>query len=938
MKTARSLQAALALTAATSLLAQTNVVPPSGEKLVLDPFSVNVSRDFGYVAVDSLAGGRQNTPLRLTPSAVSALTQEFLADTGATDLQSALKWSLNVVPTNFRSGSAGGTAGDTHNFWSLSIRGDSHVQGGNPPTKNYFPTYMVIDTYNVERVEINSGPNSILFGIGDIGGSLTTYTKAPRFDKNFGEVNLQTTNWGGYRGTLDLNAAKSGVATRVNAVLADQRGWRDGDFDKRKGVDWGLTYKFGERTQIKFDVEGWKQKRNVYASAVQDGLSLWDGATNAPTWGTVVAGAGANPVTTSGAPGVKTMDAWGGVDNYRVYVPGMGMMNWAHGLRSAGTGDFYTGAYLRPDPFTDGQSGRTVPAAPSREFAIAPPDAVLEGESIAGTVSFEHRFNDHSEVQVQGYKYVDTAKAKNFEGAGGGLGFGAAYDLNQQLPNGQPNPNYGKIYSDQFLDRQVQNHRVEEIRAQYTYRFDTTLWSIPLSQSLSVSAGQQTTDYDARQYQLFYRPAYDPANWQRSMVWGRTYWDNPQAAWNIPEGGDFVYGPHTFNWFDFNSTQKITYGGLFSQTRLWNERVNVSLGARRDDYRNSKIGIRGTGNTETLAEDAGNTYSAGVVAYVTEWLGIVANFSSNFQPAAGGLAPSVLGETFGPSFGKGRDLGLRISTKDHKYYGSVNFYETKSTDVIGGDSPGFQAIWDQYFKAGGTKTDIGPAGIVSGSPGSLKAAMNYTDTYDVKYHGVEFELVANPTPNIRLQAHYSKPKGEKENNGPNGRVYFAQHLPDWQPIASGSSPEAIQLAKLLTDAQKMLDTTSVKTITAKLPTEIYNFWGTYSFLEGGLKGLEIGGGASYLGEQYGQPWETANGKRTLSPSYTIVSAFIGYTTNFGAWGRDIRAKFQINVDNVLDEDKLIFTAYQTFGSSGIQGGNYRYLDSRRFTFSATFSF
>src|SRR5688572_20145550 len=148
-----------------SLLAQTAASPatnPDGDSpVVLEKFTVNTDRDQGYMAVDSLAGGRMATPLRVTPSAVSAITKEFLQDLGVTDLQTALQWSLNVVPTNFRSGNEGGTAGGTHNFWSVSIRGDGHVQGGNPPTKNYFPVYMVIDTYNVERFEINSGPNSI---------------------------------------------------------------------------------------------------------------------------------------------------------------------------------------------------------------------------------------------------------------------------------------------------------------------------------------------------------------------------------------------------------------------------------------------------------------------------------------------------------------------------------------------------------------------------------------------------------------------------------------------------------------------------------------------------------------------------------------------------------------------------------------------------------
>jgi outer membrane receptor protein involved in Fe transport len=939
----RTLTLAFALTSGltASLTAQTTpTAPPADDQpILLTPFSVSVERDQGYVAVDSLAGGRQNTPLRVTPSAVSAMTKEFISDLGVTDLQSALSWSLNAVPTNFRSGNNGGTAGDTHNFWSISIRGDGHVQGGNPPTKNYFPTYQVIDMYNVERIETNSGPNSILFGIGDIGGSLTTYTKTPQFNRNFNQLNIQATNFGGYRTSIDTNGFNGPLAVRVNALYAKQKGWRDGDYDKRRAIDLGVTYKFTDDTQLRFDIEGWSQERNVYTSAFQDGVSLYNGSTAANTWGEVVAGTGDNPVNVPGAPGVKTMDAWGGVDDYRVFIAGTGtLMNWAHGLRSAGVGDFYTGPYLRPEPFVDGQSGRTIVAAPSREFAIAPPDSVLEPESLAMTLSFEHRFNANSELQIQGYKYEDTSKAKNFEGAGGGLGYGVAIDLNKQLPNGQTNPNYGKRYSDFFLDKQNQNHRVNEIRGQYTYHFDTTLWNIPLKQTVSVSAGHQVTDYDARQYQAFYRPAYDANNWTRSMVWGRVYWDNPQAALNIESNPDIYYGAHTFNWYDFNSTQKINYGGLFSQTRLWDDRLNISLGIRRDDYKNTKKGIRPGDTTNTISEDAGNTYSAGVVGYVTEWLAIVGNLSSNFQPAAGGLAPAVTGKIFGPSFGKGRDIGLRISTKDAKYYATVNYYNTKSTDVIGADQPDFQGIWNQYFKAGGTKTDIGPAGSVSGQPGNLNAAMNSVDTFDVKYHGVEVELTANPTRNLRISAHYSKPQGEHSNDAPNARIYFAQHLPDWQAAVNTTGPENIKLAQNLADAQKKLDAIANPTITPKLVTSMYNAFAVYSFLDGAFKGLEIGGGATYLGEQYGGAGDIANGERIKSPAYSTWTALIAYSMQFSAAGHSVKAKFQLNVDNVLDNDKLIYTSYQTFGTNGIQGGNYRYLDPRKFTFSANFAF
>ena len=211
----------LALGLQAPLPAQTAATPPAEDKtVVLDTFTVNTAKDNGYIATDSLAGGRQSSPIRVTPATMSSITGQFINDLGLTNLQDVLKWSLNSVPTSDRSGFSGGSGGNVFNFWSISTRGDAHVQGGNPPTKNYFPNFMLADTYNVDRIEFDEGPNSILFGIGDIGGAVSNYTKQARFDKNFNDVNLSLDNYGGYRTTIDANESVGNLALRVNAVEA----------------------------------------------------------------------------------------------------------------------------------------------------------------------------------------------------------------------------------------------------------------------------------------------------------------------------------------------------------------------------------------------------------------------------------------------------------------------------------------------------------------------------------------------------------------------------------------------------------------------------------------------------------------------------------------------------------------------------------------------
>lgn len=919
----------LALGLSAPLPAQTVANPPaepSEKTFVLETFSVNVEKDNGYTAVDSLAGGRQAAPIRVTPAPMSSLTAAFLNDLAITNVQDALKWSLNTVPTSDRNGFSGGTAGSVFNFWSISSRGGQSVQGGNPPTKNYFPLFVIADTYNIDRVEFAQGPNSILFGIGDIGGAMSSYTKVARFDKDFNIFNLRLDNYGGYRGTLDINAAAGNLALRVNAVMADEKGWRDGDNHTKLGATLAADWKFNDdNSHLRFEIEGWKEKKSIYGASYQDNASLWNGTTSAATWGAAIPNQGANPQNTPGAPGVTGMSDWG-LNPYNVIVAGSGtgVMNWAGGVRSMGTNNIAWGAYLRPQSFTyTPTGGTTIMALPSREFAVAPKDGYVKPQDINMTLTYEQRLNENFDFQVSGYRYVDDAYSINFEG-----GASASIDLNKQLPNGAVNPNFGKVYSDFFLDKQVQNHRVGEIRGLLSYHFDTKVWDVPLKQVFSVSAGQQKTEYDARQYNAqdisTDTAGWTDANWTSKLVWGRVYWDNAQAAFNVP--ATVRYTPLPFNWYDFNSEQTIKYGGAFSQTRLWDDRLNITLGIRRDSYDVSKVGLRGPVNVPVTGSGAGNTHSIGAIGYVTEWLGLFVNQSTNYQPAAGGLAPTIYGETLGASFGKGRNYGVRVSTKDGKYYASATWYKDTATDVIGGDSPGFQAIWDDYFQAGGTKTNIGPAGQVTGGPGNYKAAMQYVDTYDVKYTGVEFEVTANPTKNIRLQVHYSAPKGERTNNGPRGVRYFAEHLADWQAAATGTSAASQKLASDLTNSQNDLARWAVPTLAGAVVKNHWNAFATYTFTENTLKGLDVGFGVTQTGaRQIDQTHRTT--------AFTTESLLIGYSTKFSALDRNIRTRFQLNVDNLFGDDTLVFQNY-----NGTQTMDYNFVPPRKVILSARFEF
>jgi hypothetical protein len=73
-----------------------NTANPNSDAIVLSPFEVNTAKDTGYVAASSLAGGRADTPLELTPASISVMTQEFLEDFNIRDKREAAAWNLNM--------------------------------------------------------------------------------------------------------------------------------------------------------------------------------------------------------------------------------------------------------------------------------------------------------------------------------------------------------------------------------------------------------------------------------------------------------------------------------------------------------------------------------------------------------------------------------------------------------------------------------------------------------------------------------------------------------------------------------------------------------------------------------------------------------------------------------------------------------------------------
>ena len=87
-------------------------------------------------------------------------------------------------------------------------------------TRDFFLTDIPWDSYNVGRVDIQRGPNSILFGLGNPSGIINASLNGAAF-KNSGKIETRVGSYGSYRQSLDVNRVliNNELAIRVSGLF-----------------------------------------------------------------------------------------------------------------------------------------------------------------------------------------------------------------------------------------------------------------------------------------------------------------------------------------------------------------------------------------------------------------------------------------------------------------------------------------------------------------------------------------------------------------------------------------------------------------------------------------------------------------------------------------------------------------------------------------------
>ena len=262
------------------------------ELIELSPFTIDASQDTGYRATSTLAGTRLNTALRDVAASVTVVTKDFMDDIGATDMEGMLTYlgstEAGGMDGNYHGGEIeeGGGSNDVHRTdsrpqQSYRVRGLAKAD----TTQNYFITAAPIDSFNIDQVTINRGPNSALFGLGSAGGVMNAGLKKAQF-RDFAKIETKFDDWGTKRYVLDVNKEliEDKLSLRFSALYNDKGYEQKNAYNLDRRQYGAITFKPFKNTTIRANyTSGFLNRSLPISRPPRDNLGIWE-SFGKPLW------------------------------------------------------------------------------------------------------------------------------------------------------------------------------------------------------------------------------------------------------------------------------------------------------------------------------------------------------------------------------------------------------------------------------------------------------------------------------------------------------------------------------------------------------------------------------------------------------------------------------------------------------------------------------
>jgi outer membrane receptor protein involved in Fe transport len=249
------------------------------EVIELSPFIVEAPRDDSYGALNSNSITSFNVPLEKLPMSADIFTSAFMDDTNSTTLENMLRTYSAGVGTGSAAGDVGGIpvnqpldrgGGDSVSA-GVQLRGLGAAVVKQDGFMLPSPAGTGLNSnFGVERVEVINGPQSLLYGNGGGGGVVNTISKQARFGKSAsGLAKFSIDEYGHWLGQVDLGTGSRNIAVVVSLLkqeLGDNRDWIGGPLE---GVYTQIAARVWDKTVIRLT-----GKQTEFDRFSQQGLTL----------------------------------------------------------------------------------------------------------------------------------------------------------------------------------------------------------------------------------------------------------------------------------------------------------------------------------------------------------------------------------------------------------------------------------------------------------------------------------------------------------------------------------------------------------------------------------------------------------------------------------------------------------------------------------------
>jgi len=246
-------------------------VPDEGVR-ILDALEVSDQRvsGTGYRVSSSAAGTKTDTPLVETAQSISVITEEQIRDRQPLMVEQAVAYTAGVKIEG---------AGLDPRFDNISVRGFPLVYNGDfldglrQPNTGWLSYFSTVP-YNLERIDVVKGPDSVLYGQLSPGGLVNRVSKRPDKDARQ-EIQLQAGSNDHIQGQFDVGGElHSDVEYRLVGVIRDAQTDIEQIDNDVTALAPTLSWQAGDNTGITFISQYLKRRTSGSPRPYQDGETL----------------------------------------------------------------------------------------------------------------------------------------------------------------------------------------------------------------------------------------------------------------------------------------------------------------------------------------------------------------------------------------------------------------------------------------------------------------------------------------------------------------------------------------------------------------------------------------------------------------------------------------------------------------------------------------